>query len=174
VVGASCGTPPSETSVQDLGKSCLPSAEASATFGGFVETDVTLDHDAGCIDTCLISNFRGRVSCPYGQADPATGMVGGVNATCFLPMKTAAPDNMVQVKVEPQLASRRPEQTVYCSCHCGAPPLCTCSPGFACTPQLSGESYCVKDGTQVPDPSALASGAPCVPGACGVVHPFGL
>lgn len=173
----SCGSTStaSETGAQDLGKTCIPSAERSRDFGGFSETDVTLDRSAGCSDVCLIANFRGRVSCPYGQLDPAMGQ-GGPDQICYTPFtKVGDPANAVTVPVEAQLTMRRPDAAVYCSCRCGgASPSCACPTGFVCAPQLSGDSYCIKEGTQVSNVAALSNGAQCLPPACGVPHPDGL
>lgn len=159
----------------DIGAPCIPEPESNPDFSAFSGTDVNIDSKfSGCTTAlCLAYYFRGRVTCPYGQpADPTDPSLADTShQICF------TPDGLpVTVPVEPQLSHRRPSDAVYCSCHCDGPagtgPFCACPEGFECTKvipdlgfpgsELAG-SYCVKAGTEVADPTQLATtaGPPC-------------
>ena len=148
-----------------VGAACTPQDEARTTFSSFSATERVVDeHVSACAsDMCLVVDFQGRVSCPYGQNDPAS-------PDCF----AAGSGEAVSVPVEPQLVARPPEDAVYCSCRCDGPtgtgPFCACPEGFECreliqdlglgSEQLAG-SYCVKSGTWIDDPSAIPDGPVC-------------
>lgn len=148
---------PTAVSTASIGATCIPADEARPGFAGFSESEIAIDDRVAACATrvCLAYHFRGRVTCPYGQA------AGGDD--CATPHGLPVP-----VAVAPQLIDRRASETVYCSCRCGGAgpgPYCTCPAGFACEPvaedvgfasSLSG-SYCIKAGTEVTDPAALAS-----------------
>lgn len=142
-----------------VGDPCVPAVESSATFAGFEAAEVSVElpnpnADPGAI-VCLADHFRGRVTCPYGNASSAceTPDAGAVNA-----------------KVEPQCLDRRSENVVTWSCRCAnaagrtddGATYCGCPDGMTCTQlvvpiaptsgtDISG-AYCIKAGTQY-DPS---------------------
>jgi hypothetical protein len=173
-----------------VGDPCVPEDEYSKEFPGYQPTESNVESQSFQCETrvCLVANFRGRVSCPYGQ-DPAKPGASA-DQTCYLPgTKTGDPANAVDptVKVDGwivQPQDRRPEKAVYCSCRCDGPDkaarYCQCPSGFICQKliedinkghaQLAG-SYCIKEGTQVTDPVPLKTGQPCVPPNCGPAHP---
>jgi len=146
-----------------MGEACFPDDEWMPLFSGYGLTEVSIEiPSAECASSiCLIEHFRGRTTCPYGQAAPSGGEQAG-DPICALPDGTAR----VAVAVEPQFVERRPEDTVYCSCRCAGPegtgPFCACPAGFECTelvPDLGplgvqnfGGSYCTKQGKAY-DPS---------------------
>lgn len=163
-----------------IGTVCTPSDEAAPDFPGVKTTETHVeDHSPAC-DTgfCLTTNFQGRVTCTYGQpADPSQpGLADPARQTC----RTPGSDLPVTVPVAPQIAERRPESAVYCSCRCDGPrgtgPFCACPTGFECQnlvgdigkgkAELAG-SYCIKAGTWIDNPTALAGMPVCTPGACG-------
>lgn len=144
-----------------VGDPCVTGDEALPTFSGFAATEVNIESRSPSCETgiCLAYDFAGRVGCPYGGDSCRT---------------TGSPNVPVTVPVPPQLVARPPSSAVYCSCRCdgepGTGPLCACPSGFACEhivtdfgfgqSSLAG-SYCIKDGTQVKDATALAGGPRC-------------
>jgi hypothetical protein len=197
----SCTTETSQPAPADagapgaIGDPCVPLDESKPAFSGFDETEVNVETSAPDCggNVCLTANFRGRVSCPYGQpSDPATGGAqSGLTPEqeCFLPGTTATAANAVTVPVNPQLVTRRAADVVTCSCRCDGPDLnatyCTCPSGFVCQNLVPSGlsaagaavagSYCIKDGTQVTDPTRIAASA-CdegPPANCGDPHPDG-
>jgi hypothetical protein len=177
-----------------VGDPCIPEDEYTRNFPGYQATEVNVESQSFQCETrvCLVANFRGRVSCPYGQPDPAAGATGDSLHTCYIPGTQKTQPNQVTAKVDAWISSapsapagRKPEQAVYCSCRCdGNDPnarYCDCPSGFICQKlvddigkgkaQLAG-SYCIKEGTQVSNPAALSESAPsCQPPACGPAHP---
>jgi hypothetical protein len=161
----------------DIGDPCTPLDEYSPTFVGYYETGVTIESRSPSCSTgvCLVANFRGRTSCPYGQTETVDGETTvppdlTPDERCHVPGAPREPANEVTVPVNPQLVSRRPESSVYCSCRCDGPPgeapFCACPDGFECrhliddygntsSNQITG-SYCIKAGTAVPDPTKIA------------------
>lgn len=133
-----------------VGDPCIPEDEYQAEFGGYSETEVNIESRSFQCETrvCLVNHFRGRVSCPYGQAAGEK--------------KCVPPDGVgeVNVPVAAQLVKRPPSSAVYCSCRCDGArkdaPYCECPSGFQCRPliddiglgnsQLAG-SYCVRSGS---------------------------
>jgi hypothetical protein len=104
----------------EIGDPCTPADEANPRFSGFAETEINVETQSPACNTgvCLVANFRGRVSCPYGQAD--NGMVDAngvpevdpaVQHRCMSPGPNPV---LVEVPVRPQLISRPPEKAVYC------------------------------------------------------------
>lgn len=190
-----------------VGDPCIPEDEYNKNFSGYQVTEVNVESRSFQCETrvCLVANFQGRVSCPYGQ--PASSMVekdkpplADPNTPapdrCYLPGTKQDQSNLVAVPVSPQLVARPPDSAVYCSCRCSGPDpnaqYCDCPSGYLCQKlvdaygtsggaQLAG-SYCIKDGTQVTDPTPLASGSTCDlktiqprPGGCGLdEHPSGI
>jgi hypothetical protein len=175
-----------------VGDPCVPEDEYRTGFSGYSASEVNVESRSFQCETrvCLVANFQGRVSCPYGQdaiqggttVDPSVGENG-----CFLP--GASKSNQaaaVTVPVTKQYSKRRPDTSVYCSCRCDGPDstvnYCQCPSGYTCeklvtdygfgSAQLAG-SYCIKDGTQY---KATNLGNPCdrLTGNCGPVHPQGI
>jgi len=146
----------------DVGSPCIPEEEYDTEFAGFTKQGVGVETRSYQCESrlCLVNRFQGRVSCPYGQKKGAD--------------ECATPDGLapVTVAVAPQLATRPPEDAVYCSCRCDGPrkegPYCACPEGFACyrlvadLPVADSElvgSYCVKNGTNL-EPGEIAD-RPC-------------
>jgi hypothetical protein len=137
---------------EGIGDPCVPEAEYSPTFNGFALTEVSTEARSFSCQSrlCLVNQFRGRVSCPYGQA---TGSAG-----CKVP----GSEEPVTVPVSAQLLDRRADDAVYCSCRCDGPDpearYCECPSGFSCSrvipnfrlggAQLPG-SYCIKSGSEL-------------------------
>jgi hypothetical protein len=147
-----------------LGEACIPRDEYASDFNGFSLSDVSLDFGTPACESnlCLVNHFQGRVSCPYGQTP---GFPSGTD--CKLPNS----NDTVSVPVDAQLAARRAEDNVICSCRCDGPEpsaaYCACPQGMECAPLvhatgLPGEnayvgSYCIPQGTRFdpanrPDP----------------------
>ena len=167
----STGTSVSGQRTGAMGAPCIPANERDPSFPGYQVTEIDVeDHAPECATgVCLVNNFKGRVSCTYGQTD--------LNApTCRTP-DTRVP---VTVTVDPQLMSRRPDKSVYCSCRCDGPPeaapFCACPDGFECAKLVADigtgnrdlvGSYCIKAGTRVDNPQDLLAQQPCAGTACG-------
>lgn len=175
-----------------VGDPCIPEDEYSKDFPGYQPTETNVESQSFQCETrvCLVAYFRGRVSCPYGQEDPAIG-AASADQTCYIPGTKSEQGNQISVKVDPWIAraasapnGRKPDQAVYCSCRCDGPDkgarYCDCPSGFVCQKlvedigkghaQLAG-SYCIKEGTQVSDPTSLRGAPDCLPGQCGPAHP---
>jgi hypothetical protein len=145
-----------------VGAPCTPEDEYNQSFNGFALTEVNVESRSFQCETrvCIVNHFQGRVSCPYGQDDPATSMLpadardrcripGGDGNTCvdasgtevvrvdngICPAGTTNVDE-IKVPVDPQLVYRSAEDTVYCSCRCKGPDpsavYCECPSGFQC------------------------------------------
>lgn len=141
-----------------VGDPCIPEDEYTRTFSGFGYTEANVESRSFQCETrvCIANHFQGRVSCPYGQKDPASDP-GAPPGACYIPSS----NDRVQVPVEPQLKERRADATVYCSCRCEGPDknasYCECPSGYSCSPlvpdlglgqaQLVGK-YCLKNGTE--------------------------
>jgi hypothetical protein len=185
-----------------VGDPCIPEDEYRRNFTGYAETEVNVESRSFQCETrvCLVANFAGRVSCPYGQPGDVTGGMTTVKEGllpeeyCYLPGTKQQPQNKITVPVQPQLLARTPDKAVYCSCRCAGPQTnvqyCDCPSGYLCQKlvdaygttggaQLAG-SYCIKDGTQVPDPGKIdqtecdANHLGPRPQGCGVRHPAGI
>jgi hypothetical protein len=61
--------PPPQSSPGAIGDPCVPADESRGDFSGFNYTEVTVDTGtpACASNVCLVANFNGRVTCPYGQ-----------------------------------------------------------------------------------------------------------
>lgn len=147
-----------------VGDPCVPEDEYQQEFSGYGVGEVNVESRSFQCETrlCLVNGFQGRVSCPYGQAKPEEN---AQKTSCKIPGTTGEGADRIMVAVSPQLTSRRPEKTVYCSCRCANAEgntddnarYCECPSGFTCTKlvdnlglgssQLAG-SYCIKDGTE--------------------------
>ncbi len=150
-----------------VGDPCVPEDEYRSTFSGFSVDEVNIESRSFQCETrvCLVENFQGRVSCPYGQTEPELGAAAGDPVRCRIPGTDGSdPADAVAVAVEPQRVNRPPEDSVYCSCRCAGPDpnarYCNCPSGFECVPlvddlglgqaQLAG-SYCAKEGKRIQD-----------------------
>jgi hypothetical protein len=176
-----------------VGDPCIPEDEYTQAFPGYNEQEVNAETRSFQCETrvCLAANFRGRVTCPYGQADPKNP--SGDTRQCFLPGATKEDKNRISVAVDAQLQSRQAKDAVYCSCRCAGDDknatYCECPSGYGCQKlvanwglgkaQLTG-SYCIKDGTYVANPGQIVN-QPCTPspgnpetGNCGAAHPDNL
>lgn len=160
-----------------VGDPCTPEDEYRTDFPGYSETEVNVESRSFQCETrlCLVHNFRGRVSCPYGNID---------GDTCWVPGSAhMMGQDDVTVPVRPQLKARKAADTVYCSCRCDGPDpnarYCKCPSGYECSKlldavdklgskELAG-SYCIKSGTQYN--KAQSSGDTCSAAAmdCGSV-----
>jgi hypothetical protein len=148
-----------------VGASCTPSSESSASFDGFNAAEISADtSNAACAGACLVNHFQGLTTCPYGQSAQAVAPSGAM--ACTVP-GTSTP---VAGAVLPQCTDRAAADTVYCSCQCAdssgnaGSSDCTCPSDYDCT-SLGGTlgSYCLKDGTTY-DPNN-SCGATCDPQA---------
>ena len=163
-----------------VGDPCTPEDEFFDTFSGFSVGEVNVESRSFQCETrvCLVNKFQGRVSCPYGTngTNPDPTAMRTVNHD--LPCEVPGFGGYVSVPVQPQLAARRPEVAVYCSCRCdGDDPnarYCECPSGFECAEivvsrsnqdtgqeQLAG-SYCVRSGSNV-DPITIPQAECSVP-----------
>jgi hypothetical protein len=167
-----------------VGDPCIPEDEYRNNFQGFSVTEVNVESKSFQCETrvCLVANFQGRVSCPYGNNVEPCGIPGteGTDSADVVPST---------IEVKPQLTERRPEDAVYCSCRCaGSDPnanYCECPSGFECrelvqdlgqgSEQLAG-SYCIKSGSFVADNPARIPAGECVQdlGNCGEANPYGV
>jgi hypothetical protein len=186
VLSAALGVASVACESDGVGDPCIPEDEYRTNFAGYSETEVNIESRSYQCETrvCLAAYFRGRVSCPYGNPDGNANRPDPPNTQCYLPGSSSVADQ-IEVPVAAQLADRRPEDAVYCSCRCNGPDpnanYCECPSGYVCQEliddiglgnrQLTG-SYCVKDGTQVPDPGALENDPRCTGNNCGPPNPF--
>ncbi len=156
-----------------VGDPCTPEDEYEPTFSGYGLEEVNVESKSFQCETrlCLVNHFQGRVSCPYGQADPA-------NPECFIP----GTQDPVEKPVEPQQTARRPNDAVYCSCRCAnkdgskddGARYCECPSGYDCEKLIDftfGQKdnlagyYCIKQGTRFnglesPECSAASQNCP--------------
>jgi hypothetical protein len=186
-----------------VGTACVSDDEYSTTASGFTIDQVTVEVGAPSCDgrVCLINRFQGRVTCPYGaldsdvrrfvelrDEDPVAALEflrtpnpqhGELPQVCLLPGRDGSQvDDFVIESVRPQLETRSPSDSVYCSCRCAGPPgaedpaggaaqYCECGEGFTCEHLLddlgfgnaASGSYCVREGTM-----EIEMGATCVEG----------
>lgn len=150
-----------------VGDPCIPEEEYRAGFSGFSKDEVSIESRSFQCRTrvCMVHNFQGRVSCPYGQTSED---LDNERDYCRTPDLLLP----ITVAVAPQLIERRPSDGVYCSCRCAGSqenaPYCECPSGYVCQeilpedinigdPQLAG-GYCVKAGkTEVPTDTRVCS-----------------
>lgn len=141
-VGVVTGTGCKSTGVGDP---CIPEAEYASDFLGFDIGEVNVESKSFQCQTrlCLVNHFRGRVSCPYGQAatadradlgsSPSTfqcdgkhGAPDAQNTQCCIPgvdqpvISDADQGSAMPSKSEVQknCADRNAHDAVYCSCRC--------------------------------------------------------
>lgn len=167
-------------SAQGTGDPCLPSQERDVTFSGFEEREVNIEIAAPACATgvCLVNHFRGRVSCPYGQAADGAPPPGA--SPCVAPGKNAQVTGDTSnpargARVSPQCLDRSADKTVYCSCRCAndqgrtddGSSYCACPTGFECSPLVTSigastrdiaGSYCIKRGTAYDKNTACSMG----------------
>lgn len=174
-----------------VGDPCIPEDEYNRNFNNFSIEEVNVESRSFQCETrvCLVNQFRGRVSCPYGQRDPAAPGGGDLQtgdlSRCRIPGTSGDdPNDFIAVAVESQYALRRAEEAVYCSCRCAnvegktddGARYCECPSGFTCRKlvddvglggtQLAG-SYCVKNGTET-----VEQGEACSAAAANCSNPF--
>ena len=155
-----------------IGDPCIPDMEKQATFGGFVEEEISTSSNTpqcGATDVCLVNHFRGRVTCPYGEDSQGRGPDGSAGCRVAGGSESVPPEQEFPYEdagIEPQCVDRTAARAVYCSCRCANAAggtddrtYCTCPGGMTCTqllaslgPPLPGETdisgaYCVKAGT---------------------------
>ena len=165
-----------------IGDPCIHEREHDQNFSGFSASEVDVESRSFQCKSrvCLVAYFQGRSSCPYGQPENFATLPS--DDRCYLPGTASTPDpggtNIVNTLVPPQLIDRPPEAAMYCSCRCAGPDsnvrYCECPSGYSCEPLItfqapsggSGQlvgSYCIKDGTKVDNPGAVADGKECNP-----------
>jgi hypothetical protein len=139
-----------------VGDPCIPEDEYEPSFSGYGLEEVNVESKSFQCETrlCLVNHFQGRVSCPYGQLDPA-------NPECLVP----GSDIAVTKVVAPQIEERRTANAVYCSCRCAnkdgskddGARYCECPSGYDCEKLIDftfGQKdnlagfYCIKQGTR--------------------------
>lgn len=172
-----------------VGDPCTPEDEYQQTFSGFTADEINLESRSFQCETrvCLVNRFRGRVSCPLGQAkaEVVDGKITPVEGGCRIP----GTKDGIAPKVVGQCTDRRAADTVYCSCRCKGPDAnakyCDCPSGYECkeidelkvgavatgsSGQLQG-GYCVKKGYDEDvshDPKNCAgSNDECTVATCG-------
>jgi hypothetical protein len=142
VAGTGCST-------TGIGDPCIPEAEYASDFLGFSEQEVNVESKSFQCETrlCLVNHFRGRVSCPYGQATTAdranlgassassftcsgTGAPNAQNTPCCLPgvdqpvlsdsdvQSNKGPGSASDSLVQANCTDRTADKAVYCSCRC--------------------------------------------------------
>jgi len=109
-----------------IGDPCVVADEGFVEFSGFSENEVNIEDGGSCgsSSVCLVHDFRGRATCPSGQAS-------GDEGRCL----TTAGEPVV-VPVQPQLPDRPAEAGMICSCRCDGPDpdasYCLCPAGMHC------------------------------------------
>lgn len=159
LVVAGCGSSeesesPTAQAAAKVGAACIPFWEMCPEESGAVEQGARLDVDNPMCGggACIANHFRGRVTCPMGNAAGGS-LYTGEDKDCYVPGTQAK----VTAAVEPQCRDRR--NNVYCTCQCGGSnkgqEYCKCPAGFVCgrpteplDPNLlpAGDLYCVRDG----------------------------
>lgn len=161
-----------------VGDPCIPEDEYRTNFGGYSETEVNVESRSFQCETrvCLVANFRGRTTCPYGQDEGDIASIPEDESVppddprleniCKIPGTDGSdPADRVRSPVPAQVVNRRPDAAVYCSCRCAdangqqddGSNFCECPDGFVCQPlvedlglgnSLLAGSYCIKAETQ--------------------------
>ena len=169
----------SEPKPRAVGAPCIEDDEWAPDFSGFAVGDLNVATLSTRCDSgmCIVNNFQGRVSCPYGQSE-AQAMT---DSQCFVPDS----EDPITVPVEPQRLDRRASKTVTCSCQCDGPaggPFCTCPSGTVCEypfaniglppPPMPGK-YCIPVGALY-DPREVLTPEFCdaTPENCGDPRPY--
>lgn len=142
---------------EGVGDPCTPEQEYDPGFNGFDEKEVNIESKSFQCRTriCLVNHFRGRVSCPYGQAADKTAppnanpcvVPGTTDPITGLKSASADPndpnsynDPRKKAFVPAECVDRSADKAVYCSCRCadinGNKPsdqvFCDCPDGFTC------------------------------------------
>lgn len=148
-----------------VGDPCIPNDEFSSTYAGAAENGVAIEDRSFQCETrvCLVKNFRGRVSCPFGNKEGRGGVgVRGYEGSdadeCLVPGTNVK----VTARVNSQCKARLGQ--VYCSCRCAgddsAAKYCDCPSGYECKKVAAGlsvelvnpnDKYCVKKDDDVDD-----------------------
>ena len=145
-----------------VGDPCVPEQEYLPDFAGFDVNEVSVESKSfQCLTRlCLVNHFRGRVSCPYGQAKDGTNIPPATNCcppnskTCQtsagcctpgIPQPVSAPLDSKGMPAdldnkEAQCVGRTADKAVYCSCRCAnlqgqtndGANYCQCPDGFKC------------------------------------------
>lgn len=164
--------------IRGLGEPCLPGIERDPSFPGFTLGTVNVEAQApGCAtDVCLVHNFQGRVSCPYGQTEEQALEA----PACFLP----GTDVPVQTDVASQLVARPPELASICSCRCDGPdtmaPYCECPESMECAPLIDdvglgagliSGSFCVPRGSLITETGQDGPACDAAEENCGSASP---
>lgn len=156
-----------------VGDPCIPNDEFSETYGGASETGVAIEDRSFQCETrvCLVKNFRGRVSCPFGnKAGRNNASVKGYDKDDADVCKVPGTNKNVTAPVQSQCKERTAQ--VYCSCRCAGKEsntkYCECPSGYTCKEVssslgdfvASGDKYCVKSNDTASD------GYNCAEGGC--------
>jgi hypothetical protein len=135
-----------------LGRACVPQEESVAEFSSYAIGETVLyENEPECEGlACVVIDFQGRVSCPYGQTQEEIDTLPAADpARCRTSSEPGGTSSEpVTVPVAPQLVGRRATDAVTCSCQCaGSDPnaeYCTCGSNQVCLDVSFGNSYCVK------------------------------
>ena len=137
---AGLGAGESDVTRLGVGEPCIVTDESNIAFSGFSELEVNIEDGGSCGtggNVCLTHDFRGRATCPSGQAGAEAGVC-----------RTPAGDAVV-VPVEAQLPERPAELGMICSCRCDGPDpnahYCDCPSGMRCEELLSSRAGAVGD-----------------------------
>ncbi len=164
-----------------VGDPCIPNDEFSPDYEGATESGAQIEDRSFQCETrvCLVKHFRGRVTCPFGNAEGRNGPVTADNvegdtANCFVPGST----DRVTVAVNSQCQDR--VGNVYCSCRCDGndsnAKYCDCPNDYECkevtrpldpTLMAPGDKYCVKKKDTAEDGYDCPLGCHEVPDGCG-------
>jgi len=152
--------------VSGVGDPCIPEDEFNKNYGQSVPEDLVIDVNSVQCETrvCLRHYFRGRVSCPFGNAAAGQQKEGAVckqvqgrrglytldgtwqsdPSQLCCPILGDIAQKPVNQKVDAQCQERKADKSVYCSCRCAVPDdpdidkskvsLCECPTGYKCTP----------------------------------------
>ena len=147
-----------------VGDPCIPNEEFFSNVKGSSETGTQIEDRSFQCETrvCLVKNFRGRVSCPFGNAegrgnrDPKPDWLRQATddewENCYVPGTNIRVTQPVQSQCKERLNS------VYCSCRCDgddkSAKYCKCPDGFQCKQASNAldesiaspnDKYCIKD-----------------------------
>jgi hypothetical protein len=181
VVGCSSATESNEPGAS-IGSPCAPRGELDPAFNDYDERTVILEPLSSPLRSgdlvCLTYHFRGRTTCPYGQAKDGSVPLGATPCTTpnGEPVLGGAVDPSRGREVRAQCADRRPADTVFWSCRCAntagrtddGDTYCACPGATSCqlVPSVLGADampggYCVKNGSGYDE--ATACSAVCDP-----------
>lgn len=121
------------------GNACVLAIEDDPKFYGFLDIETTHDQPVGINpacpgEICVVHEFQGRASCPYGQTTEALSLSSTDPRRCRTP--SGAP---VEDWIAPQLVDRPASRYSICSCRCSLggeagdnSNYCTCPTGMVC------------------------------------------